>query len=77
MVQMLTAHGADVNQVDLNSTVCPLYLALKSGAPPEIVDHLLYHVAPQQIQVNRTERLMLEMSPIFYCLISRDLTRLQ
>lgn len=47
MVQMLTAHGADVNQVDLNSTVCPLYLALKSGAPATIIDHLLYHVSPQ------------------------------
>ena len=27
--------------------------------------------------VNRTERLMLEMSPIFYCLISRDMDLLQ
>ena len=46
MVQILTKYEADVNQIDLNSTVCPLYLALKSEAPGEIVDHLLYKVEP-------------------------------
>ena len=77
MVKLLTRNGADVNQVDTNSTVCPLYLALKSEAGKEIVDHLLYNVAPQKIFINRTERLFLEMSPVFFCLLSRDMQRLK
>lgn len=65
LVKILVSNGANVTQLDPVTQACPLYIALKTKAPTELIDCLLHHNQPEVALVNHPIRRTIDMSPLF------------